>query len=324
MSKLVKLTRRSAFALSAAALLAFGAPTESRAEYPDKPVEMTILFGGTAKAIGQLLADLMSKNMSQPVVPVSRTGGGGAVGYTHVQGTAPDGYNIVWNSNSVSTAHHKGNMDFNYEAFTPIARISTEVPALAVNSESGWKSLDDMVKAAKAGSGKIKVGISGKGSFTHLTSAALFDALGIGDKVVYVPYGKGKAPAELLGGRIDAAIQWPGQFVSHAKAGKLTILAVTSADRIKIVPDVPTAKEQGVDIDITMWRGLAAPKGTPKEVVMKLEAAAKAAVESAEFKAAADKIGFTSAYAGHASFGDQIASDDKNISMLMGDLGLKK
>lgn len=324
MSKIMKLTRRSAVAISAAALFVLGAPAESRAEFPEKPVEMTILFGGTAKAIGQLLADLMSKNMSQPVVPVSRTGGGGAVGYTHVQGTAPDGYNIVWNSNSVSTAHHKGNMGFNYEAFTPIARISTEVPALAVNAKSGWKSLGDMVAAAKDGSGKLKVGISGKGAFTHLTSAALFDALGIADKVVYVPYGKGKAPAELLGGRIDAAIQWPGQFVSHAKAGTLTILAVTSAERIKIVPDVPTAKEQGADIDITMWRGLAAPKGTPDDVVMKLEAAAKAAVDSDEFKAASEKIGFTRAFAGHSEFGKQIAADDKSISMLMGDLGLKK
>ncbi|MGI9481601.1 MAG: Bug family tripartite tricarboxylate transporter substrate binding protein, partial [Hyphomicrobiales bacterium] len=195
MSNLIKLTRRGAIAVSAAALLVLGTASGSRAEYPEKPVEMTILFGGTAKAIGQLLADLMSKNMSQPVVPVSRTGGGGAVGYSHVQGTPADGYNIVWNSNSVSTAHHKGNMSFNYEAFTPIARISTEVPALAVNAKSGWKSLEDMVAAAKSGSGKLKFGSSGKGSFTHLTSAALVDARGSAEKVVDVPYGKGKAPA---------------------------------------------------------------------------------------------------------------------------------
>ena len=230
----------------------------------------------------------------------------------------------MWNSNSVSTAHHKGNMAFNYEAFAPIARISIEVPALGVRSDSGWKSLADMVAAAKASDSKLKIGISGKGSFTHLTSAALFDALGIGDKVLYVPYGKGKAPAELLGGRIDAAIQWPGQFVSHAKAGKINVLAVTSADRIEILPDVPTAKEQGADIDITMWRGLAAPKGTSPETIAALEAAAKKAVESDAFMNASKKIGFTSAYMGSDDFGALIASDDKNISMLMTELGLKK
>ncbi len=322
---MLKLTRRTLCGAAAALLLYTGlASAPARADFPEKPVEMTVLFGGTANAIGQILADLMSKNMSQPVVAVSRTGGGGAVGYSHVQATAPDGYNIVWNSNSVSTAHHKGNMPFNYEAFTPIARISTEVPALGVRADAGWNSLADMVKAAKSADKKLKVGISGKGAFTHLTSAALFDALGIADKVVYVPYGKGKAPAELLGGRIDAAIQWPGQFVSHAKAGTLKVLAVTSAERIAIMPDVPTAKEQGADIDITMWRGLAAPKGTPADVVAKLESAAKMAVDSDAFQAASKKIGFTPAYMGSSDFGTLIASDDDRISKLMGELGLKK
>jgi tripartite-type tricarboxylate transporter receptor subunit TctC len=285
---------------------------------------MTILFGGTANSIGQLLADLMSKNLGQPVVAVSRTGGGGAVGYSHVQSTPADGYNIVWNSNSISTAHYQGNMTFNYEDFTPIARISTEVPALGVRADSGWNSLKEMAEAVKASSDKLKVGISGKGSFTHLTSAALFDALGIGDRVIYVPYGQGRAPAELLGGRVDAAIQWPGQFVSHVQAGTLKVLAVTSDERVPLLPDVPTAQEQGADINITMWRGLAAPKDTPAEVVAKLEAAAKQAAESEEFKQASEKLGFNPAFLPHDEFGKLVAQDDQQISKLMGDLGLKK
>lgn len=321
---MIRKLRLAAAIVGSVTLAMAGMSAKAQTSFPEKPVEMTVLFGGTANAIGQILADLMSKNMSQPVVAVSRTGGGGAVGYSHVQATSPDGYNIVWNSNSVSTAYHKGNMGFNYEAFAPIARISTEVPALAVRAESGWKSLADMVAAAKASDSKLKVGISGKGSFTHLTSAALFDALGIGDKVVYVPYGRGKAPAELLGGRIDAAIQWPGQFVSHAKAGTLNVLAVTSADRIELMPDVPTAKEQGADIDITMWRGLAAPKGTPADVVAKLEAAARMAVESGDFQDASKKIGFTPAFLGSGDFETLIASDDARIAKLMTELGLKK
>ncbi len=316
---------RSALAGAAALLFAVaGLPNAARAEYPEKPVEMTVLFGGTANSIGQLLADLMSKNMSQPVVAVSRTGGGGAVGYSHVKATPADGYNIVWNSNSISTAHYQGNMPFDYTAFTPIARISTEVPALGVRTDSGWKTLSDMVEAVKKSGEKLKVGISGKGSFTHLASAALFDALGIGDKVIYVPYGEGRAPAELLGGRIDAAIQWPGQFVSHVKAGTVRVLAVTSADRVSALPDVPTAKEQGANIDITMWRGLAAPKDTPAAVVDKLEEAAKKAVDTPAFKDAADKLGFTPAYLDKDAFAKLIASDDQMIAKLMGDLGLKK
>lgn len=310
-----------AVAIAAACLLA--AP--AKAEFPEKPVEMTVLFGGTAQTIGQLLADLMSKQLGSPVVAVSRTGGGGAVGYSHVQSTAPDGYNIVWNSNSVSTSFYNGNMPFNYEAFTPIARVSVEVPALAVRSDSGWKSLADMVESVKSADGKLKVGISGNGSFTHLTSAALFDKLGIGDKVIYVPYGKGKAPVELLANRIDAAVQWPGQFVPHAKAGDLTILCVTGAERIAVVSDTPTCAEAGASgLDITMWRGLAAPVGTPPETIAALQDAAKAAIDSAEFKDAAQKIGFESAYLPADKFGALIKADDAEIGELMGTLGLKK
>jgi tripartite-type tricarboxylate transporter receptor subunit TctC len=320
-----KLTKRlTAVSLAAAfAIAGFSAP--SHAEYPEKPVEMTVLFGGTAQTIGQLLADLMSKNLAEPVVAVSRTGGGGAVGYAHVQSTDADGYNVVWNSNSISTSHYRGNLPFNYEAFTPIARVSVETPALAVRADSGWKSLEDMAKAVKEGDGKIKVGISGNGSFTHLTSAALFDKLGIGDKVVYVPYGKGKAPVELLAKRVDAAVQWPGQFIPHQKSGDLSILCVTGAERIPQLTDTPTCAESGAaDLDITMWRGLAAPKGTPPEAVKKLEAAAKSAIESDEFKSAADKIGFSAAFMPAEDFGKLIAKDDAEISDLMGKLGLKK
>lgn len=294
----------------------------ARAEYPEKPVEMTVLFGGTANTIAQLLSELMGDNLGQPVVPVARTGGGGAVGYSYVQSTRPDGYNIVWNSNSINTTRHTGKIPFGYEAFEPIARVSIEVPALAVNAEKGWKSLDEMVEAVKAGDEKLKVGISGKGSFTHLTSAALFDAAGIGDKVTYVSYGDGKAPVELLAGRIDAAIQWPGQFASYQESGELKVLAVTSAERIDLFPDVPTAKEQGYDIDITMWRGLAAPKGTPAEAIEKLEAAAEKAVASEKFQKAAETIGFEPAFSGREDFAKTIAKDDEFYAKLLSDLGL--
>ncbi|MFV0334639.1 MAG: Bug family tripartite tricarboxylate transporter substrate binding protein [Tropicimonas sp.] len=315
------LSKFLAAAFSAAALSAGGA---AQADYPEKPVEMTVLFGGTANTIAQLLAELMSKNLGEPVVPVSRTGGGGAVGYSFVVGTAPDGYNIVWNSNSINTTAHTGTVPFDYTAFAPIARISTEIPALAVNADTGWKSLEEMKAAVEASGQKLKVGISGKGSFTHLTSAALFDALGLGEQVTFISYGQGKAPVELLAGRIDAAIQWPGQFVSYVDAGKLNVLAVTGAERVAVLPDVATAQEQGVDIDISMWRGLAAPTGTPDAVIGKLQAAAEAAVADEKFAEAAANIGFTPAFLNAGDFGALIASDDQFYADLLARLGLAK
>ncbi len=294
------------------------------AEFPDKPIEMTVLFGGTANTIAQLLSELMSAELGQPVVPVARKGGGGAVGYSYVVGTAPNGYNIVWNSNSISTSRRTGRIPFDYTAFTPIARVSTEIPALAVNPSTGWESLSDLQAAVKASDGKLKVGISGKGSFTHLTSAALFDAMGIGDKINFISYGDGKAPVELLAGRIDAAIQWPGQFVSYSQAGDLTVLAVTADTRAEILPEVPTAMEQGVDVNISMWRGLAAPAGTPPEIVAALQDAARRAVESDQFTEAAGNIGFAKAYLGAEEFGNVIASDDVFYGALLSKLGLAK
>lgn len=311
-------------ATSAFAIMAAATPTKAE-EFPTKPVEMTILFGSTAQTIGQLLSDLMSKNLPQPVVPVSRTGGGGSVGYQYVHGTEPDGYNIVWNSNSISTSHHGGRVDFDYTAFKPIAKISMEVPAFAVRADAGWNTLQEMVDDIKGSDKKLRVGASGKGSFTHLTTIALLDALGLSDQVIHVPYDQGKAPVELLAGRIDAALQWPGQFVSHEKAGKLKILCVSSTKRISSLPDTPTCDEGGAKgLNLVMWRGLAAPAGTPDEVISVLEDAARKATESEEFIKASKTVGFEPAFADHAAFGEEIAADDKKLAELMTKLGLKK
>lgn len=311
-------------ATSALALVAVTTPTKAE-EFPAKPVEMTILFGSTAQTIGQLLADLMSKSLPHPVVPVSRTGGGGSVGYQYVHTTEPDGYNIVWNSNSISTNYHGGKMDFDYTAFKPIAKISMEVPAFAVRADAGWKTLQEMADDIKGSDKKLRVGASGKGSFTHLSTIALLDALGLSDKVIHVPYDQGKAPVELLAGRIDAALQWPGQFVSHEKAGKLKIMCVSSAKRISSLPDTPTCDEAGAKgVNLVMWRGLAAPANTPDNVISVLEQAAKKATESEEFIKASKTVGFEPAFADHAAFGEEIAADDKKLAELMTKLGLKK
>ena len=187
--------------------------------------------------------------------------------------------------------------------------MTTEVPVLAVKSGT-FNSVKELAAYVK-NPGKLKVGISGKGSFTHLTSAIVFDALG--GKVTYIPYGKGKAPAELLAGRIDAAVQWPGQFRSFHKAGQLKMLAVTSPNRIPSDSNIPTMQELGYKkVDVVMWRGLAA-KGTPKAQIKALEKAAAAYANSSEFKAASKKIGFTINYLNAKDFGKKIAKDDKKI-----------
>ena len=289
-------------------------------QFPRQAVEMTVLFGGSSATIAQVLADAMATELGVPVAAVSRTGAGGAVGYAYVRSRPPTGYDIVWNSNSISTVFHTGNIDFDHRTFEPVARVGMEVPALAVRADSGWRTLKEFASAARTK--RMRVGISGRGSFIHLVSAALFDKLGI--DVIYVPYGRGTAPAELLGGRVDAALQWPSQFTAQVDANQLRVIAVTSGERVPVLPDVPTAIEQGYDVDMVMWRGLAAPKGTPRGVIARLEAAVRRVVASPRFRELSRKLGFEPAFLPATDFGRLIATDDASIARLMGQLGLKR
>ena len=242
------------------------------------------------------------------------------MGYAYVRSRQPSGYDIVWNSNSISTVFHGGNIDFDYRTFEPVARVGMEVPALAVRADSGWTTLDEFAAAGKTR--RMKVGISGRGSFVHLVSAALFDKLGI--DVVYVPYGRGTAPTELLGGRVDAALQWPSQFKAQVDGGQLRVIAVTGQDRVPVLPNVPTAIEQGYDVDMVMWRGLAAPHGTPSDVIARLETAVSRVVASPRFRELSATLGFEPAFLPGDEFGRVIAADDAAIGRLMAQLGLKR
>ncbi|MDA1184201.1 MAG: tripartite tricarboxylate transporter substrate binding protein [Acidobacteria bacterium] len=289
-------------------------------QFPRQAVEMTVLFGGSSATIAQVLADAMSTELGVPVAAVSRTGAGGAVGYAYVKSRRPTGYDIVWNSNSISTVFHSGNIDFDYRTFEPVARVGMEVPALAVRADSSWRTLDEFAAAARTK--RMRVGISGRGSFIHLVSAALFDKLGI--DVIYVPYGQGTAPTELLGGRVDAALQWPSQFKAQVDARQLRVIAVTGRDRVPVLPDVPTAIEQGYDVDMVMWRGLAAPMGTPSDVIARLETAVRRVVASPRFREVSATLGFEPAFLPASEFGRVIATDDAAIGRLMAQLGLKR
>jgi tripartite-type tricarboxylate transporter receptor subunit TctC len=319
------LTRRMMIpSFAAAAMLAAALPAAAQ-QFPNgKPVEMTVMFGAgsAADVTARHLADGMAKALGAPVPVVNRTGGGGALGYTYVEQQKPDGYSIVWNSNSISTTYHSGILPFAYTAFEPVARVSVEIPAIAVKADAPWKTLQDLVAYAKANPGKVRIGNSGTGSHTHFASSALF--LTAGAKVIDVPFGEGQAVINLLGGRIEGVVQLPAALVPQVKSGDIRVLAALGGKRDPVFPDVPTAKELGFPIALDMWRGIAVPKGTPKPVVAKLQEAIKRTVESPEFSEAGKNLGFVPAYLPADEFGKLIASDDARLTEVMADLGLKK
>jgi len=293
--------------------------------FPQKGnIELTVLFaaGSSADITARLLAEGMSKHLPGNVIVVNRPGAGGAIGYKHVASQKPDGYALVWNSNSISTTYYSGLLPFDYRAFDPVARVLVESPVLAVRADATWKTLAQFLADARARPGKITVGNSGIGSHTHISSAALFKAAGV--EVIEVPYGAAQVVPSLIGGHIDAVVQLPGALSSHLTAGTVRALAALIPQRDPALPDVPTALEQGVNVSVEAWRGVAVPRGTPAPVVAALEAAIRKTAEAPEFTRACEKLGVRPAYLPAAEFGPLIAKEDGELSTLMQQIGLKK
>jgi tripartite-type tricarboxylate transporter receptor subunit TctC len=308
-----------AITLAAAAALAQEPP------FPKKGnIEVTVLFpaGSSADVTARLLAQGVTKLLGANVIVVDRPGAAGAIGYRYVASQKPDGYTLVWNSNSVSTAYHSGQMPMDYRSFQPIARVLIESPLLVVRADARWRTLADFIKDAQARPGKLTVANSGTGSHTHLSSVALFKSAGA--EVVDVPYGATQVVPSLIGGHIDAMMQLPGAVAPHIKSGALRAIATLTAKRDPELPDVPTAKEQGFDVVLEAWRGIAAPKGTPPAVVAQLEAAIRQTTESQEFIQGSERLSVHPAFLPAAEFAAMIAREDGEIERIMSEIGLKK
>jgi tripartite-type tricarboxylate transporter receptor subunit TctC len=293
--------------------------------FPQKgTIELTVLFpaGSSADITARLLAEGMSKHLPGQVIVVNRPGAGGAIGYKHVASQKPDGYALVWNSNSISTTYHSGQLSFDYSAFDPVARVLVESPVLAVRADAPWKTLPEFIADAKARPGRVTVGNSGTGSHTHISSVALFKAARV--EVIEVPYGAAQVVPNLLGGHVDAVVQLPGALATHVKAGTVRLLAALIPQRDPALPDVPTALEQGVSVSVEAWRGVAAPRGTPAAAVAALEAAIRKTAEEPQFAQACEKLGIRPAYMPAAEFGLLIAKEDAELATLMQQIGLKK
>jgi tripartite-type tricarboxylate transporter receptor subunit TctC len=192
----------------AAIVSATGTALTQEATFPNKAtIEITVLFpaGSSADVTARLLADGMSKQLGSNMVVINRPGAGGAIGYKHVAGQKPDGYSIVWNSNSISTTYYSGTSPVNYQAFDGVAQVVVESPVVAVRSDSKWKLLAELIADAKLRPKEITVANSGVGSHTHISSVALFKAAGV--EVIDVPFGAAQVVTNLLGsGRCGGAI----------------------------------------------------------------------------------------------------------------------
>ncbi|HYS56975.1 MAG TPA: tripartite tricarboxylate transporter substrate binding protein [Burkholderiales bacterium] len=294
--------------------------------FPQKaPIEITVLFpaGSSADVTARLLADGMSKQLGgAKVLVINRPGAGGAIGYKYVASQKADGYSIVWNSNSISTTFHSGMLPFDYREFDAVARVLVESPVIAVRGDSKWKSLGELIAEAKSRPKQVTVGNSGIGSHTHISSVALFKAAGA--EAIDVPFGAAQVVPSLLGGQVDAVVQLPAALSGYVKTGQVRLLAALTSARDPALLEVPTAREQGINVSLEAWRGIAVPKGTPKAAVAALEGAIRRTAESVDFAQASERLGVRPAFMPAEEFGDLIAKEDAELARIMQLIGLKK
>ena len=288
------------------------------------PLEITVLFpaGSSADVTARMLADGMSRQLNQRVLVVNRPGAGGAIGYKYVQAQKPDGYALVWNSNSISTTYHSGQLGFDYQAFDAVARVLVESVVLAVKSDSRWRTLQDFVAEGKSKPKTLNIGHSGIGSHTHISLAALTSKAGM--DVNEVPFGAAQVVPSLLGGHVDAVVQLPAALAAPVKQGQARLLAALIPQRDPALPEVPTAREQGIDVSLEAWRGIAVPRGTPRAVISQLESAIRNTVSSGEFVKGSENLGVRPAFMSADEFGALIAKEDGELARLMHGIGLKK
>jgi len=322
MSKIEKFTRRRVVATVVAAFAIAGFGTTAKAEFPEKAIQFIIPFGagGGADIEGRLLASEMSKVLGVPVVPVNKPGGGGAVTYTYVKNAKPDGYTMAWNSTSILTSSNLGNMPFKHDALDHLGQVEHQPMPFAVKGNAPWKTLQEFATYCKANPGKIKIANSGTGSATHLASIAMMNAMGC--KVVHLPVGTKRRNATVLSGEAEAMNAPLTAALNLAKAKKIRLLAVPSAMRNAVIPDVPTSNETGFKAELDLFRGLSVPKGTPKAIKVKLYDAMNKAAHSTAFMGLAKKKGFTVDTLRLGDFEALLAKEDAKVEAIMKGAGL--
>ena len=309
--------------LAAMAATAFAVP--AMAAYPDKPVTVICPWtaGGGTDVLLRALSKSAEKYLGQTITVVNQTGGAGAIGHNAIRTARPDGYTVGMITFELNSLPPQGLVPFTWKNFDPLMRINSDPAALTVRADAPYNTVRGFMDYAKAHPGEITIGNSAPGSVWHIAAGLAAEKTGV--QVKHVPFdGAQPAVTALVGGHIKAVAVSVAEVRGQVQAGNLKILGVMSADRDKIFPDVPTFKEQGVDVQFYTWRGLGLPKGVPPAIKAKIADAYKKAFDSQEFKDFAAKASLNLAYQDSAEFAKFLDQNYKDVEAVMKSLGLAK
>jgi tripartite-type tricarboxylate transporter receptor subunit TctC len=306
------ITRRQlALAASAAALFACG-PAFAQAKYPAKPIRFIVPFatGGGTDAMARLMAQKLTEKNGYTVIIDNKPGAGGNLGSEAALREPADGYTflVISSSYPVNAILNKPSFD-PVTGIVPVVQFSSEPVALAVGPDTPYKTVAELVAAGKANPGKLAFGSSGNGGLAHLAAEYFTSLAGI--KATHVPYkGTGAAVVDLIGGQIQMLMAGSNSFTSLAKAGKLRILAVGAPQRLATLPNVPTFAEAGMPTyRADIWHGLVAAKGTPPDVIARMNADVNAVLRSPEVVAKLAQDDVLPAGGAPGPFGETIRGD---------------
>jgi tripartite-type tricarboxylate transporter receptor subunit TctC len=299
------------------------AATASLAAYPDRPIKLIVPWaaGGDTDNIFRPFAPLMQKQIGQPLVIANVGGASGTKGAKEAKDSPADGYTLYAVHDYIHSTYYAGVADVQYTDFEPICLISSTASVLTASPKTPWKTWQELLADAKARPGQITVGAT-LASTSHFFPALIEKAAGI--KFKYVSY-EGLAPRmnAILGGHIDltdANLTQKGKV----EAGELKFLAIATEKRSPELPSVPTLKELGVNVVYDVNRGIMAPKGTPADVIARLESACAAAAKEPAFAEAMKKQGTDVRYMDRAAYSAWLKRNDELNRTLARDLGLLK
>ena len=287
----MKLTRRSALALPALALL----PRPSRAAFPDRPIRIIVPFaaGTSSDFQARMIGERMAPLLRQPVIVENRAGAGGVVGADAVAKAAPDGYTLLLGSNGPLTNAPVLQARLPYDPdrdFAAVAMISRSPVTLSVRADSPFRTVADVLAAARAKPGDLSIGSSGQGSATHFLIEQVMAAAGI--SLTHVPYrGSSQSVPDLIAGNIPLVMAEISTILPLWQSGRARILAMSSAGRMPIAPEIPTLIEQGLNLTGGSWAGLVTAAGAPPEAVAALAAAVQAGLREPAYRARQAELG---------------------------------
>ena len=295
--------------------------------YPTKPVRLVVAFtpGSSTDIIGRAVAAKLQEMWGQPVVVENRAGAGGTVGSEFVLRADPDGYTLLANS-SAHAANPGMYKDLRYDTmrdFVNLALLGGGPNVLMVGPETGWKTLKDFVDAAKKTPGKLNFSSAGMGSGTHFNLEKLKLAAGI--DVQHVPYkGTPEAIGDTIAGRVCCYWAPLNAALPHVNGGKAVALAVSSAQRSPLLPNVPSVAEQGyAGFDYTLWVGLWGPAKMPAEVAAKINKDVNAALASADLRERLTKLGTVPGNLTIAQFTDFVRKEIEETKTILQAAGIK-